>query len=65
MQALQALGLYDDTLIVFTSDNGGNPIVAGSNYPYTGSKSTAWEGGSRAPAFIRYDTTASVEAITT
>lgn len=52
-QALQELGMYDDTIIVFTSDNGGNPLVGGSNYPYMGAKSTAWEGGSRAPAFIR------------
>jgi hypothetical protein len=52
-QALRELGLYDDTIIVFTSDNGGNPLMGGSNYPYLGGKSTAWEGGSRAPAFIR------------
>jgi arylsulfatase B/arylsulfatase I/J len=40
----------EDTLIVFTTDNGG--IGASSNYPLRGKKGTIWEGGMRGVAFI-------------
>ncbi len=52
-QALKETGMWEDTVVVWTSDNGGNPIAAGFNYPFRGAKSTAWEGGSRVPGFIR------------
>jgi len=49
---LDELGLLDSTIIVFTSDNGAYPLVAGSNYPYRGGKLTIFEGGLHVPAFI-------------
>ena len=44
-------GLWDDTVLVFTSDNGG--IGPGNNYPLRGMKTTSWEGGVKAAAFVR------------
>ena len=48
LDALQRLGLADNTLVVFTSDNGRGP---GRNaaQPLRGSKLTTWEAGIRVP----------------
>jgi len=52
---LEQLGLAEDTVVLFTSDNGG--LSKGgritSNWPLRGEKSTAWEGGVRVPLIIR------------
>lgn len=45
-------GLWDDTLMVFTSDNGGCQIQGGSNNPLRGGKHFLFDGGVRVPAFI-------------
>ncbi|XP_013421298.1 arylsulfatase B [Lingula anatina] len=50
--ALKEAGLYDNTLIAFTSDNGGSPFRGGNNFPLRGSKASIWEGGTRAVAFV-------------
>ena len=42
--------MYDNTLIVYTSDNGG--IIDGINYPLRGEKHSNWEGGLRTATFI-------------
>lgn len=52
--ALQKHSLLDNTIIVFSSDNGGDPFEGGYNYPLRGVKHSAWEGGLRVPAFIRF-----------
>lgn len=46
------LDLADDTLIAFTSDNGGASRVT-SNAPLRAGKSTLYEGGIREPLIIR------------
>ncbi|MFD0796359.1 sulfatase [Maribacter chungangensis] len=56
-EALKANGLEENTIVIFTSDNGpwlsyGNH--AGSAYPLREGKGTAWEGGQREPFIIKY-----------
>jgi len=55
-QALRAKGIYDDTLIVVTTDNGGPTTECSttgqSNWPYRGSKCSIWEGGTRGLGFL-------------
>src|SRR5580704_11039913 len=47
---VQELGQEENTLIVFTSDNGGpTPQTTSSNLPLHGFKATTWEGGVRVP----------------
>ncbi|WP_157634679.1 sulfatase [Spirosoma panaciterrae] len=53
LKAVEQAGLRDNTLIVFTSDNGGMPEVA-FNRPFRGSKWNLYEGGLRVPMLIRY-----------
>jgi arylsulfatase A-like enzyme len=47
MQTLRRLGLENNTLFIFTSDNGA--AGAGSNLPLHGGKGSLWEGGMRMP----------------
>lgn len=49
---LDAMGVADETLIIFTSDNGS--YMKGSNDPFQGSKTRLWEGGIREPAIMRW-----------
>ena len=52
--ALRAKKMYDNTLIIFTADNGGGMggTEPSNNYPLRGMKGTPWDGGSRAAAFV-------------
>ncbi|XP_037268762.2 arylsulfatase B [Rhipicephalus microplus] len=56
LEALEAESMLDNTIIVFSSDNGGSPTGFvpnyGFNWPLRGAKETVWEGGVRASAFI-------------
>lgn len=57
VSSLQQRGLYENTVIVCTSDNGAptsasNDANGGSNWPYRGMKGTSFEGGIRVPAFV-------------
>ena len=57
MEALRSAGLEDNTLVIFTSDNG--PWLrygdhAGSAAPLREGKGTSWEGGTRVPCVMRW-----------
>ena len=51
---LDELGIDDDTLVIFTSDNGGATRHGASNAPLRGSKGTTWEGGHRVCFLARW-----------
>jgi arylsulfatase A-like enzyme len=56
LDCLEELGLDQQTIIVFTSDNGGvssGDNFSTSNLPLRGGKGYQWEGGIREPYFIR------------
>ncbi len=53
---LDELGLTEQTVIIFTGDNGGvssGDAFATSNLPFRGGKGRQWEGGIREPYYIR------------
>ncbi|KAL5005483.1 hypothetical protein ScPMuIL_018939 [Solemya velum] len=52
VSALKQNGLYGDTLIIFTPDNGGWIPYHGNNWPLRGGKISIWEGGTRVNAFV-------------
>ena len=52
VKTLKETQLYSDTLIVFTSDNGGAISHGASNFPLRGTKGTLFEGGTRVPTFL-------------
>jgi len=54
LDALDAEGLRESTLVIFISDNGGATRVGGSNLPLRGGKDTVWEGGIRTPSLVRW-----------
>ena len=43
---------WKNTLILFLTDNGGQPFYGASNYPYRGSKNSVFEGGTKGIAFL-------------
>lgn len=45
-------GLSENTLIIFTSDNGSRGDHGASNAPLRGIKGTTWEGGQRVPCIL-------------
>lgn len=51
LKTLQAAGIDDRTLVIFTSDNG---AATGSAKPFRGKKATMYEGGVREPTLMRW-----------
>jgi arylsulfatase len=56
MQKLKDMGVDDNTMVVFTTDNGTENFTwpDGGQTPFYGGKGTGYEGGFRAPAMIRW-----------
>lgn len=52
LQILDELKLGDDTIVIFTSDNGGERFS--NNWPFSGQKTELLEGGIRVPTIIRW-----------
>jgi arylsulfatase A-like enzyme len=52
MAKLAELGIDDNTLIIFTSDNGGGEVT--SNHPMRGGKGWLYEGGVREPWIVKW-----------
>jgi arylsulfatase A-like enzyme len=56
MKKLKDMGVNDNTIVVFTTDNGAENFTwpDGGNTPFAGGKGTAMEGGFRVPALLRW-----------
>ncbi len=56
MQKLKDMGVDDNTIVVFTTDNGTENFSwpDGGQTPFAGGKGTALEGGFRSPAMVRW-----------
>jgi arylsulfatase len=56
LKKLEAMGQLDNTIVVFTTDNGAETISFpdGGITPFKGQKGEAWEGGYRAPCVVRW-----------
>lgn len=50
ISALKEKRMWDNTLLVFSSDNGG--VDSGNNWPLRGEKHTSWQGGMQVVAFV-------------
>lgn len=53
LKALDDQGVADNTIVIFTSDNGGHPEYS-ANGPSRGSKWNVYEGGIRVPLIVRW-----------
>jgi arylsulfatase A-like enzyme len=56
LKELEDLGVDDNTIVVFTADNGGMKFSwpDGQTSPFQGEKDTTWEAGVRVPALVKW-----------
>ncbi|MBN2133157.1 MAG: sulfatase [Sedimentisphaerales bacterium] len=54
LQTIRELGLEENTLVIFTSDNGGLTPRNTSNYPLMGGKSFPFEAGMKVPFIVKW-----------
>jgi len=56
LKKLEDLGVADNTIVVYTTDNGNEFIFwpDGGYAPFRGEKGTTWEGGVRVPCMVRW-----------
>ena len=56
LKKLDNLGIADNTIVLFTTDNGAevSTYPDGGQTPFRGEKATGWEGGFRVPMVIRW-----------
>ena len=52
VDAFKARGMWEDTVMIFTTDNGGNLHGSGYNFPLRGGKYSEFEGGVRATGWV-------------
>eukprot|EP00040_Diaphanoeca_grandis_P039759 m.260069 g.260069 ORF g.260069 m.260069 type:complete len:510 (+) comp39157_c0_seq1:85-1614(+) len=50
--ALMARGVWENTIVIYTHDNGAPLGGGGSNFPFRGGKNSNFEGGVRVPAIV-------------
>jgi arylsulfatase A-like enzyme len=56
LQKLEDLGVADNTIVIYTTDNGNEMMMwpDGGYAPFRGEKGTTWEGGVRVPCLIKW-----------
>jgi len=56
LDKLDQLGIADNTIVVYSSDNGAEVFTFpdGGSIPFRGEKGTTWAGGMRVPAIVRW-----------
>ena len=56
LDKLDELGIADNTIVVYSTDNGAEKFTwpDGGTIPFRGEKGTTWEGGFRVPAVVRW-----------
>jgi arylsulfatase len=56
LKKLEQLGIADNTIVIYTTDNGNELLLwpDGGYAPFRGEKGTTWEGGVRVPMLLRW-----------
>ncbi|TRY92452.1 hypothetical protein DNTS_029602 [Danionella cerebrum] len=52
VKEMKEKGYYNNSVLIYSSDNGGQPLSGGCNWPLRGGKGSYWEGGVRAVGFV-------------